>query len=452
MKRHNKKGFTLVELVIVIAVIAVLAAVLIPTFTSVLKNAEKSAAMQQIAASYKEALANALIDDGEIHDGDSETVNGFTFEFANNGANASVTVPQDFAFSVVSIQNGIVVFGDNPVDNPVISVTGITLNESVLNLTVGQNSTLTATVAPDNATDKTVVWTTSNPSAATVDNGTVTAVGAGNATITASSGGYSAVCEVNVTLNVLYAIGDSITNGSGGSERWTIQSGWLKYVVTEANGFDTTNSKNLGISGLGFVHADQNFHLTARDIIEKSEALSTSGTGTGYGTGYVANTFGDYNVANADIITVAIGINDWKDGNVMVNEYMDEMEYCLTKIRELNSTCEVYYILPFNTSVVGNYDSNYSFGSKGDNNANRCYGNTLSEFREMIRESLINGNLKDLNIKIIDIEGLSRDELQKYKNNDPNRITNDGLHPNNEGYSIIGTELSNIIKSLLAGE
>ena len=47
MKTSNKKGFTLVELVIVIAVIAVLAAVLIPTFTNVIKNAHKTAAEQE---------------------------------------------------------------------------------------------------------------------------------------------------------------------------------------------------------------------------------------------------------------------------------------------------------------------------------------------------------------------------------------------------------------------
>jgi prepilin-type N-terminal cleavage/methylation domain-containing protein len=47
MKKNNKKGFTIVELVIVIAVIAILAAVLIPTFASVTDKAKKSAALQE---------------------------------------------------------------------------------------------------------------------------------------------------------------------------------------------------------------------------------------------------------------------------------------------------------------------------------------------------------------------------------------------------------------------
>ncbi len=57
MKKLNKKGFTIVELVIVIAVIAVLAAVLIPTFSGVVSRANESAAMQQAEIAYKNLLA-----------------------------------------------------------------------------------------------------------------------------------------------------------------------------------------------------------------------------------------------------------------------------------------------------------------------------------------------------------------------------------------------------------
>ena len=48
MKKQNKKGFTLVELVIVIAVIAILAGVMIGTFSSVVKNANKSSDLQEV--------------------------------------------------------------------------------------------------------------------------------------------------------------------------------------------------------------------------------------------------------------------------------------------------------------------------------------------------------------------------------------------------------------------
>lgn len=58
MKKLNKKGFTIVELVIVIAVIAILAGVLIPTFASVVKRADESAAMQQARIGYENYLAD----------------------------------------------------------------------------------------------------------------------------------------------------------------------------------------------------------------------------------------------------------------------------------------------------------------------------------------------------------------------------------------------------------
>lgn len=84
---------------------------------------------------------------------------------------------------------------------PVVAVTSVTVSSKTLNLEVGQTRTLTATVTPDNATDKTVTWTSSNDKVATVANdGTVTAVGAGTATITATAAnGKKDTCKVTVT-------------------------------------------------------------------------------------------------------------------------------------------------------------------------------------------------------------------------------------------------------------
>lgn len=84
---------------------------------------------------------------------------------------------------------------------PVVAVTSVTVSSKTLNLEVGQTRTLTATVTPDNATDKTVTWTSNNDKVATVANdGTVTAVGAGTATITATAAnGKKDTCKVTVT-------------------------------------------------------------------------------------------------------------------------------------------------------------------------------------------------------------------------------------------------------------
>jgi uncharacterized protein YjdB len=84
-----------------------------------------------------------------------------------------------------------------------VAVTGISLNKTSLALTVAANQTLTATVNPADATNKTVTWTTNNSSVATVDaGGKVTAVGAGSATITAETqdGNYMDTCDITVTV------------------------------------------------------------------------------------------------------------------------------------------------------------------------------------------------------------------------------------------------------------
>ena len=87
------------------------------------------------------------------------------------------------------------------VENPdIVKPTGISLNSSSLDLEVGNTDTLNATVIPSNATNKTVTWSSSDTSVATVNNGTVTAVAQGTATITAATfNGYKATCTVTVS-------------------------------------------------------------------------------------------------------------------------------------------------------------------------------------------------------------------------------------------------------------
>ena len=78
------------------------------------------------------------------------------------------------------------------------AVTDIKLDQTSASLKVNESITLTATVSPDNATDKTVTWSTSDASVATVSNGVVIAAKIGTATITASAGGLKATCEITV--------------------------------------------------------------------------------------------------------------------------------------------------------------------------------------------------------------------------------------------------------------
>jgi len=73
------------------------------------------------------------------------------------------------------------------VTNTNVPVTGVTLNKTVTSINVGGSETLVATVAPSNATNKTVTWSSSNTAIATVNNGTVTGIAAGTATVTVTT-------------------------------------------------------------------------------------------------------------------------------------------------------------------------------------------------------------------------------------------------------------------------
>ena len=99
------------------------------------------------------------------------------------------------------------------VEKRIIHVTGVTLNETTLSFDLRETdkltATLVATIAPNDATDKSVTWTSDNDAVATVADGLVTAVGVGNTTITVTTtdGNLTATCAVEVILsNGIYQI------------------------------------------------------------------------------------------------------------------------------------------------------------------------------------------------------------------------------------------------------
>lgn len=84
------------------------------------------------------------------------------------------------------------------VEQAYVPVTGITLDKSEVTVEVDETETLTATVEPKDATDKTVTWTSSDEEVAVVENGKVSAKKTGEATITATAGEFKAECKVTV--------------------------------------------------------------------------------------------------------------------------------------------------------------------------------------------------------------------------------------------------------------
>ena len=141
-----------------------------------------------------------------------------------------------------------------------VPVESLTLDKSSLELTEGETATLIATVKPDNATDKTVTWSSSNPWVATVDqNGQITAVRAGEATITATVGGKYAYCTL-IVKNKEIAV-ESITLDKSSLELFEGEVAMLYATVLPWNAPDKTvtwTSSNPSVATV-----DQNGRVTA---------------------------------------------------------------------------------------------------------------------------------------------------------------------------------------------
>jgi len=191
-------------------------------------------------------------------------------------------------------------------DGTTVAVTGISVAPITLALTVdGSAGTLTATVAPENATNKAVTWSTNNAAVATVSNGVVTAVSAGTTTITVTTtdGSRTATCAVMVTPGFIpeYAIGDT---GPGGG----------KIIYVSALGFDVA-----GLGTCNYLEAAPTNQVTYATWSSTSVDV-TGATGTSIGTGkantaaIIAAHSGDTSSNNAAKTAVAYtggGKNDW---------------------------------------------------------------------------------------------------------------------------------------------
>lgn len=106
------------------------------------------------------------------------------------------------------------------IESATVPVTGVTLDQTELSLIVDSTAKLDATVEPNNATDKTVTWSSDNDDVATVDaDGNVKAVAQGTATITVTTqdGSHTATCTVTVTAKT-YTVSVTPSSIDFGSE------------------------------------------------------------------------------------------------------------------------------------------------------------------------------------------------------------------------------------------
>ena len=188
---------------------------------------------------------------------------------------------------------------------PTVAVSGVSLNKTSLSFTgTGSSQTLTATVSPSNATNKTLTWSSSNTSVATVSNGVVKAVGFGTATITAkSNNGKTASCKVTVNpiqptgikatpeTSTLYGLNGTVkltanvmpSNATNKAVTWSSRNTSVATVSSDgtvkAVGYGTTVITATTVNGL-----TSNCTVTVNPIAVSSVSLnktSLSFTGTG---------------------------------------------------------------------------------------------------------------------------------------------------------------------------
>ena len=186
----------------------------------------------------------------------------------------------------------------------IVAVSSITLNQTELTKVMGGAVTLTATVAPDNATFKTVTWTTSNPAVATVADGVVTIVGVGSAIITAKAGDKTATCTVsnpflpglftidNTGKKVRFSMGNLQATYNGTSWSWAFAENQWDYIgnaegntkVSTTSPFvaDYTGSSTT-VDLFGWVGASSIWTGAAQYGITSADNITYLDTTNGYG-------------------------------------------------------------------------------------------------------------------------------------------------------------------------
>lgn len=145
------------------------------------------------------------------------TSGGAVTSFSGNTGTFSVSVTlsegQDLKIGLITVEPNYnwIAFKDFKLIKGEIKPKSISLDKTSANLMAGETTTIKATVDED-ASNKTVIWTSSNEKVATVANGLISAVGAGSATITAK-------CEANENVSTTASV--SVTNAAA-PKNWTV--------------------------------------------------------------------------------------------------------------------------------------------------------------------------------------------------------------------------------------
>lgn len=226
---------------------------------------------KDITLSYDKTVIDATYADGEINvtalkEGRSELTADVTLTTTGFDSTPAPSSPHTYSFTF-------------DIEVSSVHVTDVSLDKSSLSLMRGESTRLIATVIPDNAADKTVIWDSLSADVASVDNtGLVTSINRGETTITATAGGVTASCDVTVlqkieSADVTLSPNVFIYDGSEKEPKVTVTvsgdilSKDIDYTVSYDHNLDAGNA-TATVTGIGFCAGtvSKNFTITASPV------------------------------------------------------------------------------------------------------------------------------------------------------------------------------------------
>lgn len=224
---------------------------------------EKSSNSSKSSKSTKSSSSNASSNNAQPHynDGNNYSNNSNNNNSGNNGTYSS------------NISNKSSSQSHYEYKDKTVSVTSVSISHSSISLTVGESANLSASAYPGNATDKSITWSSTNNSIASVSNGRVSAKSAGTCTIAAgTNNGVKAYCTVtvknkavtptpvdncrlNVTSTTLYKKQQSTIRLEGAKKcSWEISNPYVVTVVKETGNYIIVKAKKTGLTNVVATH------------------------------------------------------------------------------------------------------------------------------------------------------------------------------------------------------
>lgn len=220
---------------------------------------EKSSNSSKSSKSTKSSSSNASSNNAQSHynDGNNYNNNSNNNNSGNNGTYSS------------NISNKSSSQSHYEYKDKTVSVTSVSISHSSISLTVGESANLSASAYPGNATDKSITWSSTNNSIASVSNGRVSAKSAGTCTVAAgTNNGVKAYCTVtvknkavtptpvdncrlNISSTTLYKKQQSTIRLEGAKNcSWNISNPYVVTVVKESGNYITVKAKKTGLTNV----------------------------------------------------------------------------------------------------------------------------------------------------------------------------------------------------------